>query len=30
MSGVLLAVRNVRKRRGLVIGLDAFLKEAVA
>jgi 4-hydroxy-tetrahydrodipicolinate reductase len=25
MSGVLLAVRNVRSKRGLVVGLDAFL-----
>jgi 4-hydroxy-tetrahydrodipicolinate reductase len=27
MAGVLLAVRNVHKRRGLVIGLDSFLAE---
>lgn len=28
MSGVLLAVRNVRSKRGLVVGLDAFLEGA--
>jgi 4-hydroxy-tetrahydrodipicolinate reductase len=30
MAGVLLAVRNIRARKGLVVGLDAFLGESVA
>jgi 4-hydroxy-tetrahydrodipicolinate reductase len=30
MNGVLLAVRNVRAKRGLVIGLDAFMEGATS